>query len=174
MAGMRLWKRCRSEPQIAQLVTLMTASRGSSMPGSETVSQRTSSLPCQTSAFMTAPSCCTLLGKTRAQGSGLRAGSYGAVLAKRGRPQKTWLQRARVAEAHEPAARLVPQGEPRRTQSADQAERPHRRQRVHSSMCCSQTVVGYANIEVMDVMEADIARQPVQRPWQGKPRGPAQ
>src|SRR5688572_15018795 len=37
---------------MAQLVTLMMASRSSSISGSETVSQRMSSLPCQTSAFM--------------------------------------------------------------------------------------------------------------------------
>src|SRR3954465_13626112 len=50
IAGMKLWNRCRSEPQIAQLVTLTMASRSSSISGSVTVSQRISSLPCQTSA----------------------------------------------------------------------------------------------------------------------------
>src|SRR3954470_16578228 len=45
-----LWNRCRSEPQIAQLVTLTIASRGSSISGSATVSHRMSSLPCQTRA----------------------------------------------------------------------------------------------------------------------------
>src|SRR3954464_8753177 len=50
IAGMKLWNRCRSEPQIAQLVTLTIASRESSISGSVTVSQRISSLPCQTSA----------------------------------------------------------------------------------------------------------------------------
>ena len=37
---------------MAQLVTLMIASRGCSISGSDTVSQRMSSLPCQTSAFI--------------------------------------------------------------------------------------------------------------------------
>src|SRR3954447_9736513 len=54
IAGIRLWKRCRSEPQIAQLVTLMIASLGSWISGSVTVSHRISSLPCQTSALMPA------------------------------------------------------------------------------------------------------------------------
>jgi hypothetical protein len=52
MAGMKLWKRCRSEPQIAQLVTFGIASHGCSIEESETVSQRTSSLPCHTRAFI--------------------------------------------------------------------------------------------------------------------------
>ncbi len=38
MPGMKLWNRCRSEPQMAQLVTLMMASRPSSISGSGTVS----------------------------------------------------------------------------------------------------------------------------------------
>src|SRR4051794_4030041 len=52
MAGMKLWKRWRSDPQIAQLVTLTIASRGCSISGSVTVSQRMSSLPCQTNALI--------------------------------------------------------------------------------------------------------------------------
>ncbi len=52
IAGIMLWKRCRSEPQIAQLVTLMIASRGCLISGSATVSTRTSPLPCQHSARM--------------------------------------------------------------------------------------------------------------------------
>jgi len=50
MPGMRWSYRCRSEPQIAQLVTLTMASRGCSIFGSGTVSQRMSAVPCQTSA----------------------------------------------------------------------------------------------------------------------------
>jgi hypothetical protein len=42
--------RCRSEPQMAQAVTLMTTSRGSWIVGSGTVSHLMSSLPCQHSA----------------------------------------------------------------------------------------------------------------------------
>ena len=38
MPGMKPSNRCRSEPQMAQLVTLMMASRGSSILGSGTVS----------------------------------------------------------------------------------------------------------------------------------------
>lgn len=44
--------RCRSEPQIAQAVILMIASRPSSIVGSGTLSQRMSPLPCQQSAFI--------------------------------------------------------------------------------------------------------------------------
>ena len=55
IAGMRLWKRWRSEPQMAQLVTLTMASRGSWISGSETVSHLMSSFPCQTSAFINDP-----------------------------------------------------------------------------------------------------------------------
>src|SRR3954453_7743832 len=43
---------CRSEPQIAQAVTLMIASRGCSIFGSGTVSQRMLPLPCHASTFM--------------------------------------------------------------------------------------------------------------------------
>ena len=50
--GMTPSNRCRSEPQIAQAVTLMMASRPSSILGSGTVSQRMSFLPCQVSAFI--------------------------------------------------------------------------------------------------------------------------
>src|SRR5215207_1321583 len=46
----------RSEPQMAQDVTLMMASRPSWIFGSGTVSQRMSPLPCQVSAFMRASS----------------------------------------------------------------------------------------------------------------------
>src|ERR1700716_3835443 len=46
---------CRSEPQIAQAVTLMMASRGCSILGSGTSSQRMSPLPCQAKAFI----CCS-------------------------------------------------------------------------------------------------------------------
>src|SRR5262245_29622734 len=49
--------RCRSEPQMAQLLTLTMASRGSSIFGSGTVSQRMSFLPCQPSALMAASGC---------------------------------------------------------------------------------------------------------------------
>ncbi|MGY4601851.1 hypothetical protein ACVW16_000263 [Bradyrhizobium sp. USDA 4474] len=49
---MKLWKRCRSEQQMAQLVTLMIAFLASSISGSVTVSHLISSLPCQTSAFL--------------------------------------------------------------------------------------------------------------------------
>src|SRR5712672_569556 len=45
----------RSEPHIAQDVTLMIASRGSSIFGSGTSSQRMSALPCQVRAFMGPP-----------------------------------------------------------------------------------------------------------------------
>src|SRR5688572_21258094 len=55
MPGMKPLNRCRSEPQIAHVVTLMMASRGFSICGSGTVSQRMSFLPCQQSAFMGAP-----------------------------------------------------------------------------------------------------------------------
>src|ERR1700761_6080981 len=44
--------RCRSEPQIAQAVTFTITSRGSSILGSGTVSQRMSFVPCQQSAFI--------------------------------------------------------------------------------------------------------------------------
>ena len=44
--------RWRSEPQMAQAVTLMMASRPSWIVGSGTVSQRMSFLPCQVSAFI--------------------------------------------------------------------------------------------------------------------------
>jgi hypothetical protein len=47
---------CRSEPQIAQAVTLMTASRECSIFGSGTVSQRMLPFPCQTNAFIYLPS----------------------------------------------------------------------------------------------------------------------
>src|SRR5215208_7973895 len=48
MTPSKIW---RSEPQIAQAVTFMMASRGCSIFGSGTVSQRRSFLPCQVSAF---------------------------------------------------------------------------------------------------------------------------
>src|SRR6185369_7379209 len=44
--------RCRSEPQMAQAVTLMMASRPCSIFGSGTESHRMSFLPCQVSAFI--------------------------------------------------------------------------------------------------------------------------
>ena len=54
MSGMKPSKRCRSEPQML-VVTLTMASRGSSISGSGTLSQRMSFLPCQTSARMMFP-----------------------------------------------------------------------------------------------------------------------
>src|SRR3954454_7742908 len=42
---------CKSEPHMAQAVTLMTASRAFSILGSGTSSQRMSALPCQVNAF---------------------------------------------------------------------------------------------------------------------------
>src|SRR5215218_7936846 len=50
--GMRPPYMWRSEPQMAQDVTLMIASRGSSIVGSGTLSQRISALPCHVMAFM--------------------------------------------------------------------------------------------------------------------------
>ncbi len=55
MLGMIPSVRCRSEPQIAHAVTLMMASRGCSILGFGTVSQRMSPLPCQVIAFIWAP-----------------------------------------------------------------------------------------------------------------------
>jgi hypothetical protein len=52
IVGIRPSIRCRSEPQIAQLVTLMMTSRPSSILGSGTLSQRMSFVPCQQSAFI--------------------------------------------------------------------------------------------------------------------------
>src|SRR4051812_589580 len=52
MNGPRTSYRCRSEPQIAVVVTRMTASVGSWMTGSGTSSTRTSRLPCHASAFI--------------------------------------------------------------------------------------------------------------------------
>ncbi len=60
MPGMTPSYRCRSEPQIAHAVTLMMASRGCSILGSGTVSQRMSFLPCQQSAFIGFPAVQTL------------------------------------------------------------------------------------------------------------------
>src|SRR6478735_1685786 len=48
--------RCRSDPQIADEVTLMIASVGSSILGSGTSSTRTSRLPCQVTALIGCPS----------------------------------------------------------------------------------------------------------------------
>src|SRR6478672_10493818 len=48
--------RCRSDPQIADEVTLMIASVGCSIRGSGTSSTRTSRLPCQVTAFIWSPS----------------------------------------------------------------------------------------------------------------------
>ena len=45
-------KRCRSEPQMQVVVILTIASRGCSILGSGTVSQRMSFLPCQQIAFI--------------------------------------------------------------------------------------------------------------------------
>src|SRR5215207_5195524 len=55
MVGMKPSYRCRSEPQIAVLVTLTIASRGSSIRGSGTLSTLTFSLPCQQSALICPP-----------------------------------------------------------------------------------------------------------------------
>src|ERR1044071_5079399 len=52
MVGMTPSNRWRSEPQIAHDVTLMIASRPSSIFGSGTVSHRMSPLPCHASAFI--------------------------------------------------------------------------------------------------------------------------
>src|SRR4051794_37899067 len=52
ICGITPSKMCRSEPQIAQAVTLMIASRGCSILGSGTESQRISPLPCHASAFI--------------------------------------------------------------------------------------------------------------------------
>src|SRR5690606_17778641 len=60
MPGMKPSNKWRSEPQIAQADTFTIASRGCSMPGSGTRSQRMSCLPCQVSAFMVAPDALTL------------------------------------------------------------------------------------------------------------------
>src|SRR5439155_17278725 len=52
IVGMNPSYRCRSDPQMAVDVIRTTASVGSSILESGTVSQRTSPLPCQTMAFM--------------------------------------------------------------------------------------------------------------------------
>src|SRR3954454_11857250 len=56
MYGARTSYRCRSEPQMAVDVTLMTTSVGSSIFGSGISLTWTSRLPCQVTAFMTFPS----------------------------------------------------------------------------------------------------------------------
>src|SRR5690606_10650867 len=55
MVGITPSYRCKSEPQIAVEVTLITASRGLIISGSATLSTRTSCFPCHVNARMINP-----------------------------------------------------------------------------------------------------------------------
>ena len=74
-----------------------------------------------------------------------------------------------VAEANKAAASLVPQREERRGEAAPQGERRDRVELVHDLVGVAQPVIGDAGIEMVDVMEADVAGQPVQHPRQVEP-----
>jgi hypothetical protein len=75
MKGPSTSYRWRSEPQMPLEVTRMTASVGSSIRGSGTVSTRTSRLPCQATAFMLVPFRSARLRPGRARLTGVQTGA---------------------------------------------------------------------------------------------------
>ena len=74
-----------------------------------------------------------------------------------------------IAEADQAARLLVPQGQPGRPQSIDPTQSAHRAHFLDSGVSQLQSVVRDSRVEMMDVVEADIASQPVQGARQAQP-----
>src|SRR5215467_7077472 len=74
-----------------------------------------------------------------------------------------------VTEADQAARPLVPQRQPRGSQSLRQAQPAHGLHLLDGGMSRLQLVVGDVRVEVMDVMETDVSGEPMKGAGQAEP-----
>src|SRR5690242_18555031 len=67
-----------------------------------------------------------------------------------------------VAKAHEPAPFLIPQSEGERLKAREQRDRGHLLKERIGPMTAFQMVVRNAGTQMVDVVEADVAREPLE------------
>ena len=80
---------------------------------------------------------------------------------------------SRVGEADKSPVLLIPQRKTRCAKAAPQAEASHRPQRLDRLVAGAEPVVRHPGIEVMDVVEADVAGQPMQHLGQAEGDDPS-